>query len=217
MSQKREAARYPMRLYFDREVEEWVAQVVDLPGCIGAGDSANEAVKAATKFIPEWIELAEERGIMVSPPTEGIDASGKFVVRLPKSLHARLQDRAASEQTSLNQIAVQYLSEGLTRSETADRLMVRLEQTLSAGSYQGMVYEASLIDVANISMRGTAPPSGTHVYQFYGHQGRPEVIGEWNLGSEAEIQTADTAHWMNFPRVPQLEKGEEEQCQKQAN
>ena len=217
MSQKREVARYPMRVYFDREVEEWVAQVVDLPGCIGAGDSANEAVKAATKFIPEWIELAEERGLCVSLPTEGIDASGKFVVRLPKSLHARLQDRAATEQTSLNQIAVQYLSEGLSRSETADRLMVRLEQTMSAGSYKGLVYEASSKAVAKFSVRDTAFPSGTHIYQFYGHRGGRKVIGEWNLGSVVENQTADTVRRMDFRGEPQLGKDEEEQCQKQAN
>ena len=218
MSQTREAAPYPMRVYFDGEVGEWVAQVVDLPGCIGAGDSANEAVEAAIKFIPDWIALAQERGTTVSPPMEGLDASGKFVVRLPKSLHARLQDRAATEQTSLNQIAVQYLSEGLSRSETADRLLVRLEQTMSAGYYQGMVFGAPLIEVGNMSMRGSALPSGTHIYQLYRHQGGPEVIGERDTVTMVEKQgTAYTAHRLTLPYEPSSEEAEEEQCQNLAN
>ena len=217
MSQTRKVPRYPMRVYFDSEAEQWVAQVVDLPGCIGAGNSANEAVEAATAFIPEWIEIAEERGLTVSPPTEVPDASGKFVVRLPKSLHARLQDRAASEQTSLNQIALQYLSEGLSRSETADRLMTRLEQTMSAGSYQGVLYAGPLIDVTDISIRGRTRPSVTHIYQFYGRQSGPEVFRESNLGSVAQSQTAYTSHPMTIPSESLLETGEEEQCRKQAN
>lgn len=38
------------------------------------------------------------------------DASGKFVVRIPKSLHAALKQEAETENVSLNQLAVAKLS-----------------------------------------------------------------------------------------------------------
>lgn len=44
------------------------------------------------------------------------DVSGKFVVRVPKSLHVALKDLAETEGISLNQMVVAMLAEGVGRS-----------------------------------------------------------------------------------------------------
>jgi|GEM_PF-1836092 len=43
--------------------------------------------------------------------------SGKLVLRMPVSLHARLSDYASDEGISLNQLILSYIAEGLGRSE----------------------------------------------------------------------------------------------------
>lgn len=109
---------YPMKVYRDFDSGDWVAEVSDLPGCIGVGDTRTEAVAVAERFIRDWIQEALAQGWEVPPPSTHVEASGKFVVRLPRSLHARLQDLAGDEGTSLNQLVVALLSEQFGRKET---------------------------------------------------------------------------------------------------
>ena len=120
MTRGEETGRYPLRVYFDEETEEWIAEVVDLPGCVGVGDSPGEAVEVAGRFVADWIEMAKERGEAVPEPRGLPSASGKFVARVPRSLHARLQERAEIEGTSLNQLVVRYLAEGLRGDSVMD-------------------------------------------------------------------------------------------------
>jgi antitoxin HicB len=43
------------------------------------------------------------------------EISGKFVTRLPKSVHANLAERAKAEGVSLNTLVPAYVAEGLGR------------------------------------------------------------------------------------------------------
>jgi predicted RNase H-like HicB family nuclease len=114
-SQATDLARrpYPIRIYKDRENDVWIAEVSDLPGCIGVGDTKEEALEVAQSFISTWIEDAIAGGDPVPVPSQRSQASGRFVVRVPRSLHARLQELAQNEGTSLNQLVVMLLSEAV--------------------------------------------------------------------------------------------------------
>jgi predicted HicB family RNase H-like nuclease len=60
-----------------------------------------------------WIECKIEAGLDVPTPathSNTKDYSGKYVVRLPKSLHARLALEAEKEGVSLNQYTLYKLS-----------------------------------------------------------------------------------------------------------
>jgi predicted HicB family RNase H-like nuclease len=57
-----------------------------------------------------WIEAKLENGFPVPEPVRDYKYSGKFVVRLPKSLHARLAMEAEKEGVSLNQYTLYKLS-----------------------------------------------------------------------------------------------------------
>lgn len=119
---------YPMRVYEDPDSGNWVAEVTDLPGCLGVGDTPEEALKVAKGFIKDWIDEARAQGWDVPEPTKRSEASGKFVVRLPRSLHARLQELSEIEATSLNQLVVSLLSEHTTYRE----FTANLEKFLAA-------------------------------------------------------------------------------------
>jgi predicted HicB family RNase H-like nuclease len=57
-----------------------------------------------------WIETKLENGFPVPSPIDDNQYSGKFVLRLPKSLHARPAMEAEQEGVSLNQYALYRLS-----------------------------------------------------------------------------------------------------------
>ena len=57
-----------------------------------------------------WIEAKLENGFPVPDPVDDSQYSGKFVLRLPKSLHVRLALEAEQEGVSLNQYALYRLS-----------------------------------------------------------------------------------------------------------
>ena len=57
-----------------------------------------------------WIETKLENGFLIPSPIDDKQYSGKFVLRLPKSLHARLALEAENEGVSLNQYALYKLS-----------------------------------------------------------------------------------------------------------
>ena len=69
--------------------------------------------------IDEWIAAAEEMGRAVPEPGAEQKYSGKWLQRVPKSLHRRLSIAAKNEGVSLNSLATSLLAEGLGRRDRA--------------------------------------------------------------------------------------------------
>ena len=63
--------------------------------------------------LKETIAALRKAGHPVPASTAGKQASGKFVARVPKSVHAKLSSRAKGEGVSLNTLVVSLLAEGL--------------------------------------------------------------------------------------------------------
>jgi antitoxin HicB len=83
----------------------------DLPGCVSDGATPEEAMKNGRDAMESWLAVAKEFGDEI--PKASSSASGKFVQRLPRSLHAQLITRAKSEGVSLNTLVVSIVSQGL--------------------------------------------------------------------------------------------------------
>jgi antitoxin HicB len=94
----------------------------DLPGCMSDGETMEEAMANGRDAFVAWISAAADMGKPIPEPTakpvELIEASGKFVARLPKTLHARLVARAKQEGVSLNTLVLTFIAEGLGHKET---------------------------------------------------------------------------------------------------
>lgn len=83
----------------------------DLPGCRSDGETPEEAVKNGRDALESWLAVAHEFGDDVRAPRGA--ASGRFVQRVPRSLHAQLIAQAKAEGVSLNTLIVSLVSQGL--------------------------------------------------------------------------------------------------------
>jgi len=86
------------------------ATVLELDGCQSTGDSFIEAYDSLMEAMEGWLEAKLEAGFHVPKPVDANKYSGRYVVRLPKSLHARLALEAEREGVSLNQYTLYKLS-----------------------------------------------------------------------------------------------------------
>ncbi|WP_104371937.1 type II toxin-antitoxin system HicB family antitoxin [Desulfocucumis palustris] len=87
----------------------YVVAIPDLPGCISQAETVEDAIKMIEDAKTCWLEVALEDGIAISEPSNE-EYSGKFNVRVPKSLHRRLVEKAKEENISLNQYVNYQLS-----------------------------------------------------------------------------------------------------------
>jgi antitoxin HicB len=78
------------------------AEIVEFPGCIAVGDTAAEALANLESVAISWLEASIERGQRIPEPIESVGFSGKFMLRLPKSLHKKTAHAAARDGVSLN-------------------------------------------------------------------------------------------------------------------
>lgn len=84
----------------------------DLPGCMSQVESLAEVGPVAEEIRTLWIETAYERGMEIPEPSYPEEYSGKFNLRIPRSLHRKLAESAEREGVSLNQYATMLLSRG---------------------------------------------------------------------------------------------------------
>lgn len=83
----------------------------DLPGCWSDGATPEEAVENGRDALRSWLAVAQEFDDDVPKPFSAV--SGRFVQRVPRSLHAQLIARAKAEGVSLNTLVVSLVSQGI--------------------------------------------------------------------------------------------------------
>src|SRR5260221_314478 len=89
-----------------------VARIPDLPGCMSSGETAAEALEGLEDAKELWISARLDAGHSVPEPfSEESSYSGKFVLRIPKSLHRALDEKAHAENMSLNSYVLYLLTE----------------------------------------------------------------------------------------------------------
>lgn len=142
--------KYPFKMY-QMQVEDhifWIAESLSLKGCIGQGDSLEDAQKELEENESVWLETAEEFNMDIPPiPIQKENAySGKFTVRISPYTHEEAAELAKSQNISLNQyvndaivaqnnklLAVQYVSPELKKEM----------QTLKMGLFMSVIAKSS--------------------------------------------------------------------------
>ena len=117
---------YTIELQHDPE-EGWFVRVKELRGCMSQGDTAEEAIAMIREAMELWLEVALEDGLPIPEPRPEEGYSGKFVVRVPRSLHRDLVENAAREGVSLNQYINVALARAVSRPGPPDS--IRAEET----------------------------------------------------------------------------------------
>jgi len=96
----------------------------DLKGCMTQVEDASEIGAMAEEIRTLWLETAYDQGLPIPEPSTGNGYSGKFVVRMPKSLHRDLAIAAERESTSLNS----YVNYVLANRNVDHQIVERLAQ-----------------------------------------------------------------------------------------
>ncbi len=91
----------------------YVGYIPELRGCITQGETKAEILEMLEDAKKAWISTALEDGMEIPEPLREEDFSGRFNLRIPKSLHKRLAMQAKAEGVSLNQLAMYLLASGL--------------------------------------------------------------------------------------------------------
>ena len=85
----------------------------DLPGCMTGAERLEDLPAMIREVLELWIDGALEDGMVIPEPTyydPELDYSGKFNLRVPKSLHRDLAEAAERDGVSLNQYVVSLLA-----------------------------------------------------------------------------------------------------------
>lgn len=114
---KKPAIEYPFEIHplSKDEGGGYAILFPDLPGCRSDGATPEAAIENGRDALASWLEVAREFGDKI--PTPFSTASGRFVQRVPRSLHAQLIAQAGAEGVSLNTLVLSLVSQGLGRRQ----------------------------------------------------------------------------------------------------
>lgn len=99
--------KYPF-FVFQTQVEDhifWIAKSAALKGCVGQGETQEEAITELEGNEMEWLDTAREVGIPIPEiPIETMqEYSGKLTLRISPAVHKQASSIAKQEGISLNQ------------------------------------------------------------------------------------------------------------------
>ena len=94
----------------DEDGTHYISKILELDGCHSDGTTEEEALHNLGEAMECYIESCLIHGDQIPEPVTEENFSGKFLVRLPKSLHRRLAFESQKEGISLNQYALYKLS-----------------------------------------------------------------------------------------------------------
>ena len=109
---------YYMKLKYTTQITEIAAEdgggyLVEIPllkGCISDGETVAEALDIIREAKLEWFTYMLENDLPIPEPVDVSKYSGKFVVRIPKSLHKTISEQSKIEGLSLNQYVANSLA-----------------------------------------------------------------------------------------------------------
>lgn len=119
------------------EVEGYFVEIEEFEGCMSQGETIEEVLENIKEAQEGWLEVAIEEGLEIPLPKVMEEYSGKFVLRVPKSLHRKLSNLAEEESVSLNQMIVSLLSErfALRRVENKIQSLSWVMEQMQIGLY----------------------------------------------------------------------------------
>lgn len=117
----RDIKQYPfeIQLLSEEDGGGYLISFPDFSECISDGETVEEAIQNGLDALAETIAALESLNLPVPEPGSGGSYSGKFIQRVPKSLHARLAARARQEGVSMNTLVNTFLAESLGKKEPA--------------------------------------------------------------------------------------------------
>jgi len=118
-----EAYTHIVRPLTEEEGGGFLLTIPDLPGLMADGETIDEAIADGREAFSAVVSALVDMGREIPVPSfrnEDVitpEVSGKFVTRVPKTIHAKLVLRARAEGVSLNTMVLTLLTESLAKRE----------------------------------------------------------------------------------------------------
>ena len=102
----------------------YVVKYFDLENVIGVGDTIEAAIEEARCNLEVYLEYCDENNIIVPEATihEELDYSGKITVRMSKTLHKLVDERAKKEGISINLFLNEAISQYVSGANVSERV-----------------------------------------------------------------------------------------------
>ena len=97
---------YKIEIIPDNEEGGYALRCPELQGCVTCAENIQEGIKMLEDAKKCWFTACLEDGIEIPEPKNTEEYSGQFKLRMPKSLHRELAERAKKEGISMNQYCV---------------------------------------------------------------------------------------------------------------
>jgi antitoxin HicB len=104
----------------DEEGGGYLIEYPDVPHCLADGQTPEEAIRHGREALEACLVTIAEFGKRVPQPGSRGN-SGQWRQRVPKSLHARLVERAEHEGVSLNTLVTALIAEGMGKKKARGR------------------------------------------------------------------------------------------------
>jgi antitoxin HicB len=107
---------YVMEVVWDQDY--WAATFPELPGLVAAADTWDELEQKISDAKASYFEAALQQGLRIPEPGDSTEpASGRVLLRLPKSLHRQATRAASRDGVSVNTFLVAAIAKELGRRE----------------------------------------------------------------------------------------------------
>lgn len=121
-------AKYGFNLLWSDEDQGYIVTCPDFPGLSAFGETPEEALEEAKIALDLFIETLQASGAQLPKPTQTFDYSGQVRLRMPKSLHHSLVQKAEMEGVSLNTWLITLLSERNATKKLVDAVCKKVER-----------------------------------------------------------------------------------------
>ena len=143
------ANRYPFNIQWSDEDQEYIATCPAFPGLSAFGETEEKALREGKIALTGFIETYEANNMALPEPVGHETVSGKFQLRLPKSLHRLAIQMAQREKVSLNTYIADAVRTRVTGEQVGRRVLSEIRQLL----VQTQITAASVMTVGDRQSR----------------------------------------------------------------
>jgi predicted RNase H-like HicB family nuclease len=128
--------RYPFSIEWSEDDKEYIATCPAFPGLSAFGQTEEKALKEAKIALAGFIETYKANNMALPEPTIHKRVSGKFQLRLPKSLHSLAVRMAHREGVSLNSYIADAVRAKVAGDQVGNRLLNEFRQLITQSTHR---------------------------------------------------------------------------------
>lgn len=125
------ANRYPFNIEWSDEDQEYIATCPAFPGLSAFGETEEKALKEGKTALAGFIRSYKANNMALPEPSVHAMVSGKFQLRLPKSLHRAAIRLAHLEGVSLNSYIVDAVRAKVSGDQLGNRVLNEIRNLIA--------------------------------------------------------------------------------------